>query len=391
MGQTQQGVVMPSLVATPVRLASLAGHLAMRNLLQDPLRLAISVLGIALAVMLILFLFGLRTGVLKGAGVYLANTPGTLVVLPDGIENTAAASSQFLAPDVVTSVANVPGVELATPILRMDAAVELHDKTELLRLVGYDVSLGGGPWDLAAGRNLRADDEVVLDRVLATRHRLEVGDTFTLAGQQLTVVGLSDGTISWTGAYVFTSKAFVEGLLLAPGSTSFVLVTPAGGVVAGALADDLAAISGASVLSKEDVIANNEQILAGIVDQVVLLMVGAAFVVGALVVGMVIYTATTERQREYGVLKAIGARNATLYRIVIAQALGAAALGAINGITLAFVMSWLVNRWQPQYLVSIEPMALAAALAAGLVMAIIGGLVPARAIAGLPPADVFRR
>ena len=35
-------------------------------------------------------------------------------------------------------------------------------------------------------------------------------------------------------------------------------------------------------------------------------MIAIAFLVGTMVVGLVIYTATIERQREYGVLKAMG-------------------------------------------------------------------------------------
>ena len=65
--------------------------------------------------------------------------------------------------------------------------------------------------------------------------------------------------------------------------------------------------------------ANDKQIVADIFDQVILLMLAAAFIVGALVVGMVIYTATIERRGEYGILKAIGARNGMLYRIVVSQ------------------------------------------------------------------------
>jgi hypothetical protein len=71
---------------------------------------------------------------------------------------------------------------------------------------------------------------------------------------------------------------------------------------------------------------NDQQIIAGIFDQVIFLMVAAAFIVGALVVGLVIYAATVERRGEYGILKAIGARNGVLYRVVMSQAAVARAL-----------------------------------------------------------------
>jgi putative ABC transport system permease protein len=137
--------------------------------------------------------------------------------------------------------------------------------------------------------------------------------------------------------------------------------------------------------------ANDQKILAGILDQVIFLMVAAAFIVGALVVGMVIYTATIERRGEYGILKAIGARNGVLYRVVASQAVVAAAVGALLGVSFAFAMASLVATMKPQFLVAIEPSAIIGTLAAGFVMALAGALAPARAVSGLAPAEVFRR
>jgi putative ABC transport system permease protein len=131
--------------------------------------------------------------------------------------------------------------------------------------------------------------------------------------------------------------------------------------------------------------------VAGIFDQVLFLMVAAAFIIGALVVGMVIYTATNERRGEYGILKAIGARNGVLYRVVAWQAMIAAGVGALLGIGFAFAMGSLVMDLRPQFLVAIEPSAIVATLVAGLIMALAGALIPARALAGLAPAEVFRR
>ncbi len=173
-------------------------------------------------------------------------------------------------------------------------------------------------------------------------------------------------------------------------SASRSTVTAAGTSATDLLAT-LQAVPGTSVLPKRDVMANDQQIIAGIADQVIMLMVGAAFVVGALVVGMVIYTATIERRGEYGVLKAIGARNGLLYRVVVWQALVAAGLGALFGAGFAFAMGRLVMATRPQFLVTIEPAAIAVTLAAGFAMAIAGGLVPARSVARVAPAEVFRR
>ncbi len=365
--------------------------LALRNLLQDALRFALSVVGVALAVMLILFLLGLRAGILRSSIIYLDNAPGSVAVMPAGVRNTSAGVSQFLPPETADRVAAAPGVGRVTPILLMMAIPELHSRKEVIKLIGYDPARGGGPWQLSQGREPQADDEVVLDRVLAARHDFKVGDTFNVAGRQLKVVGLSSGTSSFTGSYVFAQKGFVDSLVLTPGAASMLLVTSAAGTSSAELVASLRSIPDTNVLLKSDLMANEQQLVAGVFDQIVILMVVAAFIVGALVVGMIIYTATNERRGEYGIIKALGARNSVLYRVVAFQALAAAGLGAAVGLGLAYGMGWLVMTLRPQFLVVIGPSAIAITLVAGLVMALLGALFPARAVAGVAPAEVFRR
>ena len=376
---------------TPLRSLASAGHLALRNLVQDRLRFALSVVAIALALMLILFLLGLRAGVKQGAVVYLDNAPGSVAVLPPGGETTSAGAAQFLAPDVAQAVASTDEVARVTPILLTLGFAEFHGTKEVIKLVGYEAALGGGPWALKAGREPATDDEVVLDSVLASRHDVEIGDSVELVGRLLTVVGLSKETASFSGSYVFARKTTVESVTLAPGGASVLLVTPAPGTTPAELVAKLRALPGTNVLLKREVMDNDTEVIAGIVDPILLLMVAAAFFVGALVVGMVIYTATDERRAEYGILKAIGAGNGLLYRVVASQALVSGGLGAGFGIGLAFAMRSLVVSARPQFMVVIGPSAIALTVAAGLLMALAGGLLPARSAGRLAPAEVFRR
>jgi putative ABC transport system permease protein len=106
---------------------------------------------------------------------------------------------------------------------------------------------------------------------------------------------------------------------------------------------------------------------------------------------MVIYSATIERQREYGVLKAMGAHNGVLYRTVVAQALVVASVGAFVGVGLAAGIAQLIMALWPQFMIVLEPAAIGWALLSGLVMALAAALIPVRAIAGLAPAEIFRR
>ncbi len=363
--------------------------LAVRNLLQDRLRFALSVVGIAFAVMLILFVLGLRQGVVKSSGIYLDNAPGSIAVMPAGVESSHG-HGQYISPETIAAISATTGVGLATPVQLQLVGLELHGKKEIVQLVGYTPELGGGPWNLAQGREPAADTEIVLDRVLADRHGFRVGDTLDIKGKRLTIVGFSNETSTFTGSYAFARATLVQQLTLVPGAT-YVLVSPARGTSWSDLIAALKTLSGTNVVPKSAVIANDRKIIAQVLDQIMFVMVAAAFFVGVLVVGMVVYSATLERRSEYGILKAIGARSGVLYRVVATQALISATFGSLLGIGFAFGLGALVTNLKPQFLVSIEPQALLITLAAGLVMALIGALFPTRAVTSLAPAEGFRR
>lgn len=364
--------------------------LARHNLLQDKIRLALSIAGVALAIMLILLLNGLLDGTNRQVSAYLDRTPGTLVVAQAGVHNLLGATS-ILPAGARAAVRGVPGVEAAVPILSQFVILDLHGKKQPIYLVGYDPAIGGGPWQLATGRQPAAADEVVFDQVLAQRHGIMQGDRVAILDRTFRVSGLSSGTTSWMTSFVFVRTSAMETVLRTPGATSFLLVQPAGDGSARALRDRLDALPGMDALTKDQMMANDLRLFARVFSGPLRLMVGIAFLVGTLVIGLVSYTAVVERQREYGVLKALGARNRLLYRVVAVQALLAAIVGAAGGGMLALAAARLIMTLRPQFLVVLAPTMLAQALTVGVAMALLAALVPARTVARLAPADVFRR
>jgi putative ABC transport system permease protein len=363
--------------------------IAWRNLLKDKTRLALSIGGVALAVMLILILNGFVTGMNAQIGAYLNHAPGTLVVAQDGVENLLGVSSQL--PASAAGTVKARGAAKVVPILSQFVILDLHGKKQPAYLVGYDPQIGGGPWRIGIGREPHNDKELVFDRILAQRHGITLDDQVEIMDRDFTVVGLSEGTNSWMTSFLFIRKTAAEALLRAPGATSFLLVTPSDRIGTEELRARLRDVSGIQVLLKQGVIANDLKLFGKFFSAPTQLMAAIAFLVGALVVGLVIYTATVERQREYGVLKAIGARNGMLYRVVAMQALIAAGAGAMMGVVLAYGAAQLIMALRPQFLITFEPTAVAQSLVAGFFMALLAALFPARVVAGLAPAEVFRK
>ena len=366
-------------------------YLAFRNLFQQKFRLALSIGGVTLAMMLIVLLNGFLAGIYVQVTAYLDNTPADLIIAQDGVTNLLSASS-LLPPNSEDLARGVPGVAQLIPIVSQFIIMDIHDEKVVAYMIGYDPELGGGPWQLKAGRPPSDDDEVVLDWVIADTHGFGLGDTIEILDDDFTVVGLSDGTNSWMTSFLFIQKRAAERLLLAPDATSFVLLQLDPGANPAAVETRLRRrLRDVEILPAVVVKQNDLDLLVQIFAIPLRMMVAIAFAVGTAILGMIIYTATVERVREYGVLKAVGAKNRHLYWLVTQQGLFTALVGAGLGVGLAWLVGQGVMAVSPKFLVILQPDSTLAILMTGLLMGLLAALLPARYVGGLDPARVFRK
>jgi len=228
----------------------------------------------------------------------------------------------------------VPGVDWAARVRGHFAILDLHGSKVAVTLVGSCLG-SGGPWALVSGRPIAADDEVVLDAVLAGRHGIDVGDTVDVLGRLFQVVGLSGDTASFTGGYAFLAHAATDVLLRAPGTASAVLVGSSDpDTVRRTLAD-----LGLTVLSRAELRAEAVALVTRIYGTLVRLMVGVAFGAGTLVIALTVYAAIAERRRAYGIAKALGATPRRLPGLALYQSLAVAVAGIVAGGALFFAQT----------------------------------------------------
>jgi putative ABC transport system permease protein len=123
---------------------------------------------------------------------------------------------------------------------------------------------------------------------------------------------------------------------------------------------------------------------------VVGVLVGLGAVVGGAVIALTTYTATIEKSRDYGVLKALGASGMYLYRIVITQSLIVGVLGSLLGLLAAALAASLIKRQIPEFITDLRWTDAGAVFLGALVMAIAASYVPVRRINSIDPAMVFR-
>jgi putative ABC transport system permease protein len=145
-----------------------------------------------------------------------------------------------------------------------------------------------------------------------------------------------------------------------------------------------------SVFSKEQFVANNLSLTGDNFLPILRVLEVIGLLVGTVVIGLTIYTLTVERSAEYGVLKAVGAPNRTLYWTASQQALVCGLLGWLLGVPLSWGVVALAQYFVPQFPAASYLRHALWMLAATIAMSLLAAIVPARRIARIDPLLAFK-
>jgi putative ABC transport system permease protein len=367
--------------------------LALRGLLHDKIRLVISVGGVAFAVLLILVLRGILDGTVAKATVYVDRVGADLFVAQGGIDHMALFGSASVIPiEAEARARTVDGVASAGGILRFPTVLKLAGSEMAANVVGFDPSTGiGGPWSMVKGTRSLDADGVIVDASIARSQGLTLGDPLVVAGRTFQVEGLSRETNVLGGGLVFIRRDTAADLLMAPSVVSFVLVRVAPGADVAAMAARLReALPDQSVMTRRQLAANDRALLSSVFVTPVNVMAVIGLLVGMMVVGLTTYSAAAERTRDFGVLKAIGARNRYLYGVIIRQAVLTSVAGFAAGVALALLAAPLLERIVPDLGVQFRLLFTLETFGIALGMSLAAALLPVQRLAGVDPKLVFK-
>jgi putative ABC transport system permease protein len=117
---------------------------------------------------------------------------------------------------------------------------------------------------------------------------------------------------------------------------------------------------------------------------------GVGLLVGGIGVMNIMLVSVTERTREIGVRKAIGARRRDIVTQFLFEAMTLTSLGGLIGIILSFITSFILLFLLPDLPSTIPLWAVIAGLSVSIFVGLVFGVWPARVASRLDPIECLR-
>lgn len=362
--------------------------LARRNLTGQRTRFVMSVGGVGLALLLVLALNAVFAGVERQVTAYVDHSGADAIVSQRGV-TTMHMSNSALPLRLLDRVRELPEVASAAPILYRSVVLATPAGQATTYLIGYRT--GGGPWGKIEGARKPPPGGIVLDRRVAERLGIGLGSPVTVAGRTLRVSGLMQGSTSIVSSASFLDFESFAHAAGAMRSASYFLVRARPGIAPERLASRLQeALPDTTAQTRAQFSEQDGRTVSDMSTTFIGGLTLVGFIIGVAVAGLSLYTSTAVRLREYAVLRAVGLRARALYLIVLRQALVIVGLGLVVGLVLLGGIAALVSALAPQvtFLVTGGDLLMAAAIT--LVIGVLASLFPARRLARVEPAAVYR-
>ena len=348
-------------------------NLVSSNIRQRPIRTLVSVAGVALGVCLIMLFTGLARGMSNDLQRRASNVRAEIIFTRPGSMQLTASTAN-LSTKYVESLKQIEGVDEVLPSIRYVSQGGRGFGFEQIEGVEWEAFARVNQIHLESGTEPQAADEVVIDETKARNNNFSLGSTIKLFGDKpYRVVGICAPE---SGARVKMTLTALQEALESPGRCTYILIKvrePGDPVAVAKRIDEQ--LPGNKIQFTRELFTNLEKTIPYLGVFLRILVALAAFV-SALVVMLAMYTTITERTREIGILKAMGASRSYIVMIIESEAILISAVGLVAGFVLSFLAGFAIHRIYGLFFEYSWRWALTAA-AIGIVGGAVGALYPA--------------
>lgn len=357
--------------------------LILSNLIQRPTRTCVSVLAVALGVVLVLVSVGLSYGQLTDTAERTRRIGGDFMFQPSDASLFFALNSGTLPIRIKEVIEKVEGVQVATPVLTKFISQRFHlvfgiDKETFPRV--------NSTLRFIEGRIFEAPYEAVIDSIYARSNDLAVGDRLELLGQAFTISGVFE---QGTAARVLIPLATLQDLNGTPDKVAMFFIRAGENASLDEVNQRLRERFRHYKITRTSELQEIFTSTTPMFRQFLTAMVTISVIVSFLVILLAMYSTITERTREIGILKSLGASRGYIVRLILKESLLICGTGVGLGFILTFMAIELIVTTSPSMPVIITPGWKVLAVAMGIGGGTMGALYPAMKAATQDPVKAL--
>jgi putative ABC transport system permease protein len=356
-------------------------------------------IGALLGVVIANFLIGQQTGIftfLTGAMSALVDNTQTTVWVVDDKTNNVNALGQF-DRRIGSEIESIPGVAKAHPFVIAGGSAKFQNgQTYGVQMIGAQPPLMvGGPWNIVEGKM----EDLLFDGAVSTDYfdrknlgYVKTGEVFEINGKRHYMAIQTKGARGFGAVYVFTTieraravgniprdkvSAFL--LDLKPGANRQTIIQQINGSINGVKAwipEELSRATITTILSSSGIAISTGT------------MIIFAVISGMVIVGLTLFSAAVDRIRDYATMKAIGATNTFIAKLIFIQAFIISTIGF--GIASGLIELFRNGIAKAGAIFHLQPVVWAIFYSIILVIGFIGSLFAIRRITKAEPASVFK-
>jgi len=356
-------------------------------MLHRPARTVVSILGIGIGILLIVFTVGLANGSLRERADRDKNIGAEIMFRPLGSIGLSGSEALRIPVAMQSELEAVEGVAAAIPVATNSVpAKDGMTGARLIDGVNFDQYAAMAGLVVVKGRKFTdGADEMMSDSAWLARRKLNVGDTFSIYERDFKIVGTYEPS---AGARIKIPLSTMQNQLGSEGKASAFLIKVKDGFTPKTVGDNLHAKfpDNQIILTSE----LEELYMQGVPALNVFLnvVIGVAAAISALIILLTMYTTVTERTRQIGVLKSLGMSKFGIAWTIVQEALMISLGGIVFGVTATFVLKFLLGRWTTLTVV-VEPAIVLTIIVIGLVSGTVGALYPGLRAARLDAVEAL--
>jgi putative ABC transport system permease protein len=360
-------------------------ELVLANLKTRPFRTLISVVGVALGVVLVILFTGLARGMTNDMARRASNWKAEIVFTrPGAMEITSSNASVSTA--YAERLKQIEGVESTVPVIRY-ITPNPKQRWGIMQIDGVEwqpfAKMNG--MQILEGRAATANDEVILDERYIKDEHVKLGDKIELFGKPYTAVGIFAPT---SGARIKMSLAAMQDALGATNKCTYILVKLKDGATPEEVAARInQALPGNKINLTRDLVIDAQERIPGL-NLFLRVLVGLGAFVSTIFVLLSMYTTITERRKEIGILKSLGASKTFIVSTIESEAFLIGVLGIVLGLAVSFLAAFVIGKsFELAFEFSTGWILTAILIAVGGSLA--GALYPALRASGIDPVEVM--